>query len=281
MAAFSPLLALQGAGASASEGTPPPPLNFNFDTSDLSLALLRSTQQQGAAGLRRAQSLPHSMALLGQEPPGAGGQPYLPPSGGPMRRVASSLGMRRSSSFFWTPSAHHDFERAVGSLASRGAEVSPASIMAEMGPVPELRLADVERHLKKKQLVHGRLRAQLSGGENRPPLQPASFGSGAAPIQLGGGAGLGAIPPFGGGPGFRMPASPGRGMAAVAEESPSQSASIDATVDAAAAADAAAIAAQFDAQRAQHAQFAQAREQFVAQVETSIVQQQQQQQGAS
>ena len=46
-----------------------------------------------------------------------------------MRRVQSSLGMRRSSSFFWTPAAHHEFERALSTLNARGAEVSAASIM--------------------------------------------------------------------------------------------------------------------------------------------------------
>ena len=65
-----------------------------------------------------------------------------------MRRVQSSLGMRRSSSFFWTPAAHHEFERALSTLNARGAEVSAASIMTLMGLHSDLKMNDIERHLK-------------------------------------------------------------------------------------------------------------------------------------
>ena len=65
-----------------------------------------------------------------------------------MRRVQSSLGMRRSSSFFWTPAAHQEFERALNTLNARGAEVSAASIMTLMGLHSDLKMSDIERHLK-------------------------------------------------------------------------------------------------------------------------------------
>lgn len=65
-----------------------------------------------------------------------------------MRRVQSSLGMRRSSSFFWTPAAHHEFERALSTLNARGAEVSAAAIMTLMGLHSDLKMNDIERHLK-------------------------------------------------------------------------------------------------------------------------------------
>ena len=65
-----------------------------------------------------------------------------------MRRVQSSLGMRRSSSFFWTPAAHQEFERALNTLNARGAEVSAASIMTFMGLHSDLKMSDIERHLK-------------------------------------------------------------------------------------------------------------------------------------
>ena len=56
--------------------------------------------------------------------------------------------MRRSSSFFWTPAAHHEFERALSTLNARGAEVSAASIMTLMGLHSDLKMNDIERHLK-------------------------------------------------------------------------------------------------------------------------------------
>ena len=65
-----------------------------------------------------------------------------------MRRVASSLGMRRSSSFFWTPTAHHDFEKAIGTLTARGADISAAGIMQLMAHHADLKASDVDRHLK-------------------------------------------------------------------------------------------------------------------------------------
>ena len=71
-----------------------------------------------------------------------------------MRRAASSLALRRSSSFFWTPSAHQDFERAISALVARG-EVTAMAIMGEMNHhSPDLKLSDVDKHLRKKALLH-------------------------------------------------------------------------------------------------------------------------------
>ena len=86
----------------------------SFGTQDLAMALTRSQQHNNVGGMRRTCSAPHSMDALGVPD-------VLAPSGGPMRRVASSVGMRRSNSFFWTPAAHHDFERAIGTQGDVGA----------------------------------------------------------------------------------------------------------------------------------------------------------------
>lgn len=172
------------------EAGPPPPINASsslmavqplqqqldvsmtqpasFDIQNLQIALVRSQQASAPTGLRRATSAPHSMDSLGQPE-----QEYMPPSGGPMRRVASSLGMRRSSSFFWTPAAHHDFEHAIGTLNARGSEISPAAIMQLMGHHSELKMTDIDRHLKKKQLVQRRVLQQLN---TTPQLAPAAAG---------------------------------------------------------------------------------------------------------
>ena len=74
-----------------------------------------------------------------------------------MRRVHSSLGMRRSSSFFWSPAAHHEFERALSALNARGAEVSAAAIMTLMGIHSDLKMNDIDRHLKVPTHPHTRL----------------------------------------------------------------------------------------------------------------------------
>lgn len=89
-----------------------------FETTGLEVALQRSQQMSFSSGLRRAVSAPHSLDSLAhfENKPSE----YLQPTGGPMRRVQSSLGMRRSASFFWSPSAHYDFERAIATLRSRG-----------------------------------------------------------------------------------------------------------------------------------------------------------------
>lgn len=110
---------------------------------------------------RRAVSLPQSMNSFGLPQP----QENLPPSGGPMRRVASSLGMRRSSSFFWNPTAHLDFEKAIGALTARGADVTPSNIMQLMTHHSDLKMNDIDRHLKKKQLVQRRILHQLNARE--------------------------------------------------------------------------------------------------------------------
>ena len=175
-------------------------LAFAFDTEELQHALMRSRQSSGACGgLRRAVSAPHSMDTLGWEPGmpltratdaaptspsspsarNASSQSYLPPSGGPMRRISSSLGLRRSSSFFWTPAAHHDFERAIHAISARGVEVTANNILLEMGAshTSDLKLADVDKHLRKKMLVQRRVLQQLSTStdgraDNAAALQP-------------------------------------------------------------------------------------------------------------
>ena len=96
-----------------------------------------------------------------------------------MRRVQSSLGMRRSSSFFWTPAAHQEFERALNTLNARGAEVSAASIMTLMGLHSDLKMSDIERHLKvpthpgarHPQLLCTQTRAACRGTRERASLR--------------------------------------------------------------------------------------------------------------
>lgn len=237
-----------------------------FDTFDLSHALRRSQQEQGRAcgGLRRATSAPHSMDLLGVGAVTPDGRQqrtatYLSPTGGPMRRIQSSLGMRRSSSFFWTPAAHHDFERAIHALSARGVEVSASTIMEEMSHVhvADLKLADIDKHLRKKALLQRRVLQQLS---MMPPqsdtasARPNAFQShGSFRDRLASSGGL------------RVPN-------AIAEEPPTAVAGAHANEAAggmAAAAVAAAavsdgLAQQFQAQRMQHLQLAAAREALLA-----------------
>jgi len=166
---------------------------LSFDTFELQHALMRSRQQTGACGgLRRATSAPHSMDSLGWEHPGApstpsatsskpGGAGYLQPSGGPMRRNASSLGLRRASSFFWTPAAHHDFERAISELSARGTDVSAGNILGEMSHAhaADIKLTDIDRHLRKNLLVQRRVLQQLgnSSGDARMTHAPAPAAS--------------------------------------------------------------------------------------------------------
>ena len=88
-----------------------------------------------------------------------------------MRRIASSLGMRRSNSFFWTPAAHHDFERAIAYLSNHGVEPSTDRVHSLMRQhYPSLNSDDVEKHLRKRLLV--RRRVQLSLGAPPPPIVP-------------------------------------------------------------------------------------------------------------
>ena len=91
--------------------------------------------------MRRTCSAPHSMDALGVPD-------VLAPSGGPMRRVASSVGMRRSNSFFWTPAAHHEFEAACEELARSGIVPTAPAILHAMGARPDLKIADIDKHLK-------------------------------------------------------------------------------------------------------------------------------------
>jgi len=140
-----------------------------FDVCELSLALSRSQQQSSSAsGLRRTVSAPQALDSLANI---AGDErEYLPPSGGPLRRVASSLSMRRSASFCWSPAAQHEFERAVASLNARHIEVSAVAVLRMMRHHPDLKLADVEKHMSRKRLVHNKLLLQL----DRAPLKEAA-----------------------------------------------------------------------------------------------------------
>jgi hypothetical protein len=258
----SSLLAAQPAIAPSSELATP---DLSFDTFELQHALLRSRQQSGACGgLRRATSAPHSMDALGFDPASPQqGHPndfgacpgYLPPSGGPMRRVQSSLGMRRSSSFFWTPSAHRHFEQAVNTLACRGVEITSQAIMSELSryQLPDLKLADVDKHLRKKVLMQRRVLQQL--GSDRPPLVPPSAADSQPPSSATI-RGLAA-------PGLRQANA---SMAAVAEEPAAVSPAVDAV-----AAMSDGLAQQFAAQRMQHMQLAAAREALVAAAEGQMV----------
>lgn len=212
-----------------------------FDIQNLQLALTRSQQTSSSTGLRRAVSAPHSIDSLAQPEP-----EYLPPSGGPMRRVQSSLGMRRSSSFFWTPAAHQEFERALNTLNARGAEVSAASIMTLMGLHSDLKMSDIERHLKKKLLVQRRVLAQLNT-QSTGPLE-CSTGSSSQHTS----------PPMGR---HRSP-MPARSMAAVAEEpGPAESGGTPA------AAVIATLTDQLDRQKQEHRQMAAMREHMLASAE--------------
>jgi len=156
----------------------PSPDNMSF----AALSLKRS--QEAVSGMKRAMSAPHSMDLLGLESHQhqrlrqhqADAQQlteYLPPSGGPMRRVATSLGMRRSSSFFWAKSAHRDFERAVDELNARGVEPTAPAVHSIMKVLHnDLTIADIEKHSKKKALVERHIMKHLSNPTSpMPPMR--------------------------------------------------------------------------------------------------------------
>jgi len=214
-----------------------------FDTQDLQSALNRSQQASGSGGgLRRAVSLPQEMSSFAEMH--AAPLENLPPSGGPMRRVASSLGMRRSSSFFWTPQAHHDFEKAIGALAARGGDVSPGAIMQLMSHHSDLKLMDIDRHLKKKQLVQRRILQQLN-------LRDAAAGSADQQIVLS--------------TGQASPTSPPGGLAALSEEPPTPPGGLPPnTMPVGLAEDHGGLIAQLDQQKMQHRQMAAMREQMLA-----------------
>jgi len=185
--ANSALLAAQPAeavvGSSSLDTTP------LEDTSDLYTALTRSH-----SSMRRAISAPHSMDLYllqlqhqqaqatvqhAQPPPPQGGEAAGAMSG-PMRRVASSLGMRRSNSFLWTPAAHNDFERAIGFLSARGVEVSATAIAHLMRQRhADLKEGDVDKHLRRKFAIQHRMLQQLQRGPEYPAA-PSSWPAEAA-----------------------------------------------------------------------------------------------------
>jgi hypothetical protein len=146
--------------------------------------------------------------------------------------------MRRSSSFFWTPAAHHEFERALSALNARGAEVSAATIMPLMGIHSDLKLTDIERHLKKKQLVQRRVLAQL----NTQAASPLDCSTGSS----------------------SQPTSPPRpSMAAVAEEpGPAEGSGTPAATAARVT-----LIDQLDRQKQEHRQMAAMREHMVASAE--------------
>lgn len=139
----------------------------SFGTQDLAMALTRSQQHNNVGGMRRTCSAPHSMDALGVPD-------VLAPSGGPMRRVASSVGMRRSNSFFWTPAAHHEFEAACEELARSGIVPTAPAILHAMGARPDLKIADIDKHLKVS--THTPRAAR-----NDPPGAPSSPARSAAP----------------------------------------------------------------------------------------------------
>ena len=244
--------------------------DFSFDTFALQNALTRSQQLAGSSGgLRRAVSAPHSMDLLGMEQAALQQQQqnrpgYLPPTGGPMRRAASSLALRRSSSFFWTPSAHQDFERAISALVARGEEVTAMAIMGEMNHhSPDLKLSDVDKHLRKKALLQRRVLQQLDHGSSGESPAPNGLG-GSIGGGLGGGLGAGLRPGFVAP--HSSPASMRAGLrvpGAIAEE-PAVTSEV--------------LAQQMQAQKMQHMQFSAAREALVTSAVSQAAEQQQQQQ---
>lgn len=139
----------------------------SFGTQDLAMALTRSQQHNNVGGMRRTCSAPHSMDALGVPD-------VLAPSGGPMRRVASSVGMRRSNSFFWTPAAHHEFEAACEELARSGIVPTAPAILHAMAARPDLKIADIDKHLKVSARTPRRAR-------NDPPSAPSPPARSAAP----------------------------------------------------------------------------------------------------
>ena len=139
----------------------------SFGTQDLAMALTRSQQHNNVGGMRRTCSAPHSMDALGVPD-------VLAPSGGPMRRVASSVGMRRSNSFFWTPAAHHEFEAACEELARSGIVPTAPAILHAMAARPDLKIADIDKHLKVSTRTPRRAR-------NAPPSSPSPPARSAAP----------------------------------------------------------------------------------------------------
>ena len=148
----------------------------SFGTQDLAMALTRSQQHNNVGGMRRTCSAPHSMDALGVPD-------VLAPSGGPMRRVASSVGMRRSNSFFWTPAAHHEFEAACEELARSGIVPTAPAILHAMAARPDLKIADIDKHLKVSTHPHAAPRAQRPAPRPLPsrPLTAPSPSAGRRP----------------------------------------------------------------------------------------------------
>ena len=189
-----------------------------------------------------------------------------------MRRVSSSLGMRRSASFFWTPAAHHDFERAVAALMARGTECSASAILSEMSHRANLQLTDVDNHLRKRMLVQRRVLQTLV---DRPPLASvASQATTAAPAPTQATTATQSSSPTGHvlqfgthnphtSPIFARPSA----MAAVAEEEPGTAA--------AAAVLSEGLAYQLTTQKLQHLQLAAAREALLTSAERQLLSQQQ------
>jgi len=139
-----------------------------FDVCELEMALAKSQQiTGGAGGLRRTVSAPQALDSLANLDDDGEHDEYLPPSGGPLRRVASSMGMRRSPSFSWSPGALHDFERAISSLKARRIEVSAVAVLRLMRHHPELKLPDIEKQISKtrRAVTQDRLNAQLQNDE--------------------------------------------------------------------------------------------------------------------
>ena len=139
----------------------------SFGTQDLAMALTRSQQHNNVGGMRRTCSAPHSMDALGVPD-------VLAPSGGPMRRVASSVGMRRSNSFFWTPAAHHEFEAACEELARSGIVPTAPAILHAMAARPDLLdLLDIDKRPEGALPACARRAARATTRPAPPPLPPA------------------------------------------------------------------------------------------------------------
>jgi len=169
-----PLVALAPAEPASSTTQDEPPrscwldaFSVAFETDSLQHALKKTQQMSPGAGggMRRTVSAPQALDSLGtvdEDNEAATGSSA--PSGGPLRRVSSSL-LRRSA-FSWSSSAHFDFERAVASLTARQLEASPMAILRLMRHHSGLKLADVEKHLVKRRL------SRLMQNYGQPPGQP-------------------------------------------------------------------------------------------------------------
>jgi len=129
-----------------------------------------------SASMRKISSAPVALNTLGGirgGPPSSTGGSR---SGGPMRRVATSINLpaRRSNAFMWTMEMHRDFENAVQTLVSRGrdvAEITAAEVIALMkySGAEGLTELSIQRHLEKRMSLQQKLTSFLPPpAETRP-----------------------------------------------------------------------------------------------------------------